>query len=279
MFPHSGREYGMSVWSFCKDTWLNPHSPACCWRHPGPAIRLLAGALQNVWLACSERWPGGHRRRCPVCDWQGRHFRTFLSADEVIPACICPLCGSFDRHRHLVLGIRQELARHPQAPPRLLLGFSLSAAMHLVLRREGLPRCFRCDVAVDDDRFAPDFITDLREVAAADSVADWIFCSHVLEHIDDLAACLDEIFRLLRSGGLAWIQVPLEPELAHSRRIEVDPCRSHAHAWQFGADITQLLQRPPWTVTEVVAGHTLQAAELGRLGIAPDERFWIARKA
>jgi SAM-dependent methyltransferase len=268
----------MSAWSFCKATLLNPRSPACCWRHPGQATRLLAGALQNTWLAGWERWPGPGRRSCPVCGWQGRSFRTFLSADEVIPACICPACGSFDRHRHLTLGIRDELARDPGQQPHRLLGFSLSAAMHLVLRREGLPRCFRSDLVVDHDRFAPDFITDLRCVGLASGAFDWILCSHVLEHIADLDACLDEMLRLLRPAGLAWIQVPLEPDLARSRRIEIDPHRAHAHAWQFGNDFPDLLQRPAWAVTEIVAGQTLSAAERARWGIDPAERFWIARK-
>jgi SAM-dependent methyltransferase len=197
----------------------------------------------------------------------------------VIPACICPACGSFDRHRHLALGIRDELARNPDRQPRRLLGFSLSAAMHLVLQREGLSRCFRCDVAVDDDRFIPDFVTDLRCVGLGHAVFDWILCSHVLEHIDDLDACLDELVRLLRPEGLAWIQVPLEPGLDRSRLIEVDPHRSHAHAWQFGKDFTDLLKRPAWSVSEIVAGQTMSAENLDRLGIDPVERFWIGRKA
>ncbi len=268
----------MSAWSFVQATLLNSRSPACCWRHPRQAVHLVAGMLQNMGAALAERWPGGGQHSCPVCEWRGRRFRTFLSADEVIPDCICPRCGSFDRQRHLVIGLRNELNRQPPVRPQVLLGFSLAPAVHWVLQREGLPRCFRTDIARDKDRFAPDFVTDLRRVGVATAAIDWIFCSHVLEHIDDLDACLAEMARLLRPGGVAWIQVPLEPGLDRSYRIEVDPHRAHAHAWRFGRDFSRLLRRPDWAVVEIVAGETLLAGICQEQGIDPTERYWLARK-
>jgi SAM-dependent methyltransferase len=268
----------VSAWSFARATLLNPRSPACLWRHPLQAGRLVVGGFQNTLLAWRERWPGAERHACPVCGWHGRHFRTFLSADEVIPRCICPGCGSFDRHRHLVLGVRDELDQQLQGRPRIILAFSLSPAMRLLLEREGLPRCFRSDIAVGDCRFAPDFISDLRSVGIVSESIDWIFCSHVLEHVVELDVCLAEMMRLLRPGGMAWIQVPCEPDLVHSHRIEIDPERAHAHAWRFGYDFRLLLERVAWGVEEIVAADSLDRAILRYHGIDPTERFWIARK-
>ena len=64
-----------------------------------------------------------------------------------------------------------------------------------------------------------------------------------------------------------------------SRRIEIDPHRAHAHAWQFSPDSTNLIQRDGWDITEVVAGETLPAGLLIRYGIDPAERLWRALKA
>ncbi len=270
----------MSALGFVRDTLLEPRSPACLWKHPLMAGRVVVGAVGNLVLPALEKIAPGGSRECPVCGWRGRAFRTFLSADEVIPGCICPGCGSFDRHRQLVLGVRDELKerRGSQAGPRVILGYSLSTALRFHLEHEGLARCFRTDVAASDDRFAPDFVSDLRRSPFRSGTFDWVFCSHVLEHIRELDVCVNEILRMLKPGGLAWIQVPFELGLAHSRRIEIDPHRAHAHAWQFAPDFRTLIERDGWEVSEFIARETLSPTELSRCGIDPAERFWLARK-
>lgn len=267
----------MPAIDFVRDTLLDHRSPACFWRHPVMAGRVVLGAVENLLLPVGERIFGGTSRQCPVCNWQGRRFRSFLSSDEVIRHCICPDCGSFDRHRQLVLGVRKEL-RSGSVPHDIMVGFSLSTALRFLLEHEGLTRCFRCDIEADDLRFAPDFVADLRNAPIASDSVDWIFCSHVLEHICELELCVDEIARILKPGGTAWIQVPLEPGRAHSRRIEIDPHRAHAHAWQFAPDFAHLIGRLDWNVDEVVARDTIPADDLVRFGIDPDERYWMARK-
>jgi SAM-dependent methyltransferase len=269
----------LSAFAFVRETIFNPHSPACVWRHPLMALKVVLGALENFLLSVGEKTARGDFRECPVCGWQGHRFRNFLSADEVIRHCICPGCGSFDRHRQLVLGVRQEIAANPGRAPEVMIGFSLSTALRFLLEHEGLARCFRSDIDADDQRFSPDLVTDLRQTALIDGAVDWVFCSHVLEHIPQLEICVDEILRVLKPGGAAWIQVPFEPGRAHSRRIEIDPHRAHAHAWQFAPDFGTLIERPGWTVQEVIAGEHLSADELKRFGIDPRERYWLTRKS
>lgn len=267
----------MPLLRFVRETLIDPRSPACWWRHPVMATRVVAGAIENAALPLADRLPGARRHQCPVCGWQGRRFRNFLSGDEVIRHCICPGCGAFDRQRLLVIGVRDELRTRGRAP-RVIVGFSLSPALRFLLEHEGLARCFRSDIDATDRRFAPDFAADLRRTPIRDASVDWVFCSHVLEHIAELESCLDELERILVPGGSAWLQVPLEPGLAHSRRIPIDRYRAHAHAWQFAPDFGLLIERPGWQVTEVVARDAVAPAERARFGIDPDERYWVARK-
>ncbi len=269
----------MSALAFVRDTLFNPHSPACVWKHPLMAIRVFLGALENFLLPLGEKTALGESRECPVCGWTGHRFRNFLSSDEVIRHCICPGCGSFDRHRQLVLGVRGELASKSCPTPTVMIGFSLSTALRFLLEHEGLARCFRSDIDATDKRFAPDLVMDMRNISLKDGAVDWVFCSHVLEHIPELEICVDEILRVLKPGGAAWIQVPFEPGRAHSRRIEIDPHRAHAHAWQFAPDFGTLIERPDWTVREVIAGENISRDDLKRYGIDPRERYWLARKS
>lgn len=268
----------LSAIAFVRDTLFNPRSPACVWKHPFMALKVFAGALENFLLPFGEKTARGAFRECPVCDWRGHRFRNFLSADEVIRHCICPGCGSFDRHRQLVVGVREELAANPGSAPKVMIGYSLSTAMRFLLEHEGLARCFRSDIDAADKRFSPDLVMDLRTSSLIDGGVDWVFCSHVLEHIPELEMCVDEILRILKPGGAAWIQVPFEPGRAHSKRIEIDPHRAHAHAWQFGPDFGELLGRSGWRVTEVRASDQIDAAHRRSFGVATEERYWLCRK-
>jgi len=164
---------------FVRETLLDMRSPACWWRHPLMALRVVGGAAENALLPMLDRVLRPGARECPVCGWQGGHFRNFLSGDEVIRHCICPGCGAFDRQRLLVLGVRAELRTRGRAP-EVMVGFSLSPALRFLLEHEGLARCFRCDIDSGDVRFAPDFAADLRRAPLGDGSVDWVFCSHVL---------------------------------------------------------------------------------------------------
>jgi len=269
----------LSAVKFAAQLLLDADSPACLWRHPIQSLKVIFAILWNFLLKAEYiLFPGGGRE-CNVCNWRGRQFRSFISADEIIHHCICPSCGSFDRHRQLVLGVRQELASRKGWSPQVMVGFSLSTAMRFLLEHEGLARCFRTDIAMGDPRFAPDVVADLRGTPFADGSVEWVFCSHVLEHIPQLDQCLAEISRILKPGGSAWIQVPFEPGRTQSRQIDIDRLRAHAHAWQFAPDFGSLLERPEWTVTEVVAGDDVSAADRTRFGIDPMERYWLVRKA
>ncbi|MBD3221972.1 methyltransferase domain-containing protein [bacterium] len=267
----------MSAWSYARRTLLNPRSRACFWKHPAQAARMVSGALGNDLLSLGDRLPGSSRRECPVCRWQGRRFRTFVSPEIVIPSSICPRCGSFERHRHLVLGMREELAR-TRAVPERLLGVSLSPAMSYLVAQEGLGRCFRTDYDRRDPRIPADAVADLRAAGFRDGAFAWIVCSHVLEHVPEVEAAIDELHRVLAPGGVLWLQVAWHDELAASERIPVDPGALDAHAWRFGRDFPARLARPGWSVTGVFATE-LDPEVRSRHGIHPDERYWIVRRA
>ncbi len=266
----------MSAWSYARRTILNPRSRACFWKHPVQAGRMVVGVGVNRLLAVSEKMRPADHHTCPVCLWQGRRFRTYISPRQVIPASICPECGSFDRHRQLVLGMREALQRDGGVPQHIL-GLSLSPAMTYLLAHEGLGRCFKSDFDRRDPRHEPEVIADLTRAGFADGSFDWIVCSHVLEHIPDATAAVDEMLRLLRPGGTAWIQVAYHEQLPRSHPIDMDAGAFDAHAWRFGPDFTDLLARPGWEVACVPASD-LEPSLRQRHGIHPVERYWVARR-
>lgn len=53
---------------------------------------------------------------------------------------------------------------------------------------------------------------DICELPFQDNSFDLIFCNHVLEHIPDDRKAIRELFRVLKPGGGAFLQVPMEQE-------------------------------------------------------------------
>lgn len=70
---------------------------------------------------------------------------------------------------------------------------------------------------------------DLRECPLPDGCVDGITALNVLEHIDDDLKALAEVYRILKRGGLAHIEVPADPDsfdlydevLLHYRRYRL----------------------------------------------------------
>jgi predicted SAM-dependent methyltransferase len=67
-------------------------------------------------------------------------------------------------------------------------------------------------ITADLDREDVDLILDLRNLGIKNDSFDFIFASHVLEHIDDDAAVLAEVHRILKPDGIAVLPVPIVSE-------------------------------------------------------------------
>ena len=57
---------------------------------------------------------------------------------------------------------------------------------------------------------------DITDIKFQDNIFDVILCSHVLEHVVDDQKAMAELFRVLKPGGWAIIQVPIEYNRAKS---------------------------------------------------------------
>jgi SAM-dependent methyltransferase len=60
------------------------------------------------------------------------------------------------------------------------------------------------------DLFSPlaDVKADICNLPFEDNSYDIIFCNHVLEHIPDDTKAMQELFRVLKPGGMAILQIP-----------------------------------------------------------------------
>lgn len=127
---------------------------------------------------------------------------------------------------------------------------------------------------------------DLTALDLDDASLDVILCSHVLEHIPDDRLAMRELHRVLRPGGWAILQVPLDPEraLTYEDASITDPAERLAHFGQedhvriYGRDYPDRLREAGFTVVEDDFAATLALEQCRRMDIRATETIFRCTK-
>jgi len=180
--------------------------------------RLAPGPVVDWYLA--HRWPLylGNRYNCNLC---GTSFRTMVPGGSLEPVCrelqiigmgyqpnmTCPRCGAIDRWRLLwhFIQSRTDLLKVPHS----LLHMAPEAHLQRLFRTCPTLSYLSADM---NNPLAMRKM-DITRLDIDDQTFDAIICSHVLEHISDDLRAMREMFRVLKPGGWAILQVPLSPVL------------------------------------------------------------------
>ena len=203
----------------------------------GPRLRALARRLQYA----------GGQVRCPCCE---RSFGRFILGDYPTQV-ICPGCGSRPRHRLLWLYLREQV--EPGLGEADVLHFAPERVLGERLRRES-GRYVSADLS--DDR-SPTVLADITALPFEDAGFDLVLCSHVLEHVDDDGRAMREMCRVLRPGGAALIQSPVNHYQAQTfESAEVTTPEERAryfsqpdHVRVYGRDVERRLSDAGFTVS------------------------------
>jgi len=118
--------------------------------------------------------------------------------------------------------------------------FAVDLARPLVLRAAGQFR---------DAGLAPRFVVaDVRELPFAGGSFDAVYTMGTIEHVPEMQACVDEIFRVTRPGGVAIVGVPNrhDPFLRPALVAALDRCGLYPYGLEQSLthrDLAQLLAR------------------------------------
>ena len=224
------------------------------------AAARLARDVRNVTLAFRYR---GDRYECPICE--GR-FSTFLPVPNGRDNATCPRCKSAERHRLLWLYLAREtqilkdharvlhIAPEPGTSRRLARWPSLD---YVTTDIGGMTAMIRADLTAlpfDADSF------------------DTVICSHVLEHIPDDRAAMREIRRVVRPGGFALLQHPIDTSRAATFEdfSITDPIERERvffqadHVRIYGRDIRDRLEACGFRVEVIDYNNSITEAERER---------------
>jgi len=143
----------------------------------------------------------GNKVECPVC---GNHFRKFLPyGNKAGVNRLCPVCLSLERHRLMWLFLRN----HSDF-------FTKEAKVLHIAPEQPFYKRFRKAENLDyttGDLVSPlaDIHFDIMNIPLEDNTYDWVICNHVLEHVESDIKAMQELLRILKPGGRAIMQVPI----------------------------------------------------------------------
>lgn len=213
---------------------------------------------------------GAQRRECNVCGWRGRSFYPNTGYGYHEQYTVCPGCLSLDRHRSLLalLLARTDLF----AGGRRVVEVAPSPGFEALMRAQP-------DVDYTSFDLAP-FAMEQHDITAmkfaSDSI-DYFLCFHVLEHLPQDAPAIAEIHRVLRPGGTAVLQVPLDWHAAQTREYPAPDPRECGHVRRYGRDFADKLAAPGMSVQHISVSEVFDADTIARYGLSTEPIFFATK--
>lgn len=212
----------------------------------------------------------------------GKSFRAFLPYGYVNQRknALSPSTLSLERHRLLWLYLQRET--HFFLKPIQLLHFAPEQAFYKRFRKQKNIKYTTTDL----NSPLADVKADICNLPFADESFDWILCNHVLEHIPDDTKAMQELYRVLKPGGIAILQIPLDMNRAETfeddsitdkdKRTEI--FGQYDHVRVYGMDYFDKLRSVGFHVNEIVYGSQLSEEEVKRYNIDKYEIIPVCKK-
>ena len=221
--------------------------------------RSFTSVVVHQLLRMLGRIPLGASCRCILCDSKVQFFLPYQGGSRSVPPLLrelrtvgsdpdhfeCPACGCHDRERHAFmylskLGLLD--AWHGQA----ILHFAPESQLRRLIQSHQ-PELYICADLFPQERSVVRM--SIQAIPHRDNTFDFIIANHVLEHVDNYVLALQEIYRCLKPGGLALLQVPYSESLYTTFEdpgVETPLARLHAYGQEdhlrlFGRDVVDRL--------------------------------------
>ncbi|MGO1752671.1 MAG: methyltransferase domain-containing protein, partial [Psychroflexus sp.] len=108
---------------------------------------------------------------------------------------------------------------------------------------------------------------------------DFILCNHVLEHIPDDTKAMQELYRVLKPGGIAILQIPIDSsrEVTFEDNSITDKDErtrifgQYDHVRVYGIDYYKKLEKLGFTVKQIAYAENMTDEEIERYRINKNE--------
>lgn len=229
-------------------------------------VRAMAGLIV-LWVQESR---GPDLVECNICGWRGRQFYPLVGPGYDERDTTCPGCLAQDRHRSLVAVL---LSCTPAFTP----GHRVVEVAPMRFTDELFQAAPHVDyVSFDLARRAMEQ-GDITAMRYSDRSVDVFICFHVLEHLPREADALREVYRVLRPGAVAVVQVPVDWNLATTVEYGCPDPRDVGHVRRNGRDFPDRLRSSGFDVVEVNVSDLATEGERQRYGLGAEPIYLLRR--
>ncbi len=220
----------------------------------------------------------GKQVTCSCCNGS---FRKFLSYGvKARENALCPRCESLERHRLLWLYLKNKTnfftdnLRVLHFAPEYFFQKTFKSMPNLDYISADLTSPFAM------------VKMDITNIVYEDNSFDVILCCHVLEHIIDDNRALMELFRVLKPGGWAILQAPIDlkrDKTFEDTNIVIPKDRERIfgqedHVRIYGRDYKDRLEKAGFTVKVDAYGRELGDDMIKKYGLMKDEDIYFCTK-
>jgi SAM-dependent methyltransferase len=246
--------------------WSALHFHADGLKHSAHALVVLVKLTIRDFVTRERRF------KCNICGWQGVEFYPNVGSGYFELNSNCPRCSCIHRYRSLaaLLDVKSELfssktAVIEVAPVRSFQAYCLN-------RKAG------CNyLSFDLEKFGMEQ-GDLTAMRFADSSCDYFICFHVLEHVPNDIAAIREIFRVLRPGGQAVLQVPIDWSLRLTVEYGKPNPLETGHVRRYSeSNFVERLEAEGFTVSKIGVDDVFSPQDVARYGFNRDPIFFAAK--
>ena len=229
----------------------------------------------------------GDNVHCVCCN---KSFITFLPFGLIKRAnAMCPNCGSLERHRlHWHFMVNRTNLLNSKKVLRIL-HVAPEAVFYNKFNDNPLfdyVPCAKFGDGYTDEYPAKTINVDITDIRFQENSFDVIYCSHVLEHVPNDLQAMKEFHRVLKPGGWAMLQVPLD-----KNRIKTyedfsitDPKEreqafgQYDHVRVYGMDYIERLKLAGFQVNQINYTSEFNGNEIFSNGFQKDEDIFICSK-
>ncbi len=221
----------------------------------------------------------GSRYTDPI---DGSRFRKFLpyGYENQRENVLSPSTLSLERHRLLWLYLKNETDFFNKK--HKVLHFAPEQAFYKRFRK-----LVNLDYTTTDlNSPLADVKADICELPFENQSFDFILCNHVLEHIPEDKKAMEELYRILKPGGTAILQIP--QELSREKTFQDDSIKDprerarifgqYDHVRVYGRDYFDKLRSVGFKVEEVDYTSGLTDTEIEKFRLAKGEIIPVCRK-
>lgn len=222
----------------------------------------------------------GKKQECPICEGTFRTFLPYGYTDKNSENRLCPRCLSLERHRLIWLYLQKKTTLFTE-PIKML---------HIAPEQSFYKRFKKIDTLTyhtgDLESPIADYHFDIHNIPFEDNSYNFVMCNHVLEHVEDEFKATSEIYRVLKPGGWAILQVPLNNDFEETYEDSsiTDSKEREKHFGQYdhvrwhGKDYGRRLEKSGFKVDELDFIKEFSDETIERMRLPKNEILYIAKK-